>query len=189
MAVAFFSQAELEGAVSSYQNRSLTLPELYQARSAITKLYTDNGYVNSGAYIPPQELVDGTVTIAVSEGELEAIEVSGTERLDPDYVRSRLEAAAGKPVNVESLLAALQLLRLDPLIENVSAELSAGVRQGTSLLGVQIQEADPFNVTTGFSNSRSPSVGTNQRSVGLKPPQFYSVLGDEFSFGYANTDG
>ncbi|WP_052055321.1 ShlB/FhaC/HecB family hemolysin secretion/activation protein [Myxosarcina sp. GI1] len=183
-----FSQEELASAVASYQNRSLTLSELYQARSEITKLYTEEGYVNSGAYIPPQELDDGKVTIAVLEGELEAIEVRGTERLDPDYVRSRLETAADKPVNVESLLEALQLLRLDPLIASVSAELSAGVRQGTSLLDVKIEEADNFNVTTSFDNGRSPSVGTNRRAVGLNHRNLLG-FGDEFSFGYANTEG
>lgn len=183
-----FSSAELNDAVSAYKNRSLTLSELYQARSAITKLYNDNGYVNSGAYIPPQKLKDGIVTIAVLEGELEAIEISGTQRLDPDYVRSRLKSAAGKPLNVESLLAALQRLRLDPLIASVSAELSAGVRQGTSLLEVQIEEADPFNLTAGFDNSRSPSVGTNQRSIGLNHRNLLG-FGDEFGFNYGNTDG
>ncbi|MGV2827802.1 ShlB/FhaC/HecB family hemolysin secretion/activation protein [Myxosarcina sp. GI1(2024)] len=183
-----FSQEELEKAVAPYQNRSLTLSELYQARTTITKLYTDRGYVNSGAYIPPQELDTSTVTIAVLEGELEGIEVTGTERLNPDYVRSRLAKAASKPVNVESLLQALQLLRLDPLIASVSAELSAGVRQGTSLLEVQIEEADAFNVTTSFNNSRSPSIGTNQRSIGLNHRNLLG-FGDEFSFSYANTDG
>lgn len=183
-----FSQAELKKAVFTYENRPLTLSELYQARSEITKLYTDNGYVNSGAYIPPQKLNSGTVTIAVVEGELEAIEVTGTQRLNPDYVRSRLKAAAGKPVNVESLLAALQRLRLNPLIASVSAELSAGIRQGTSLLDIQIEEADPFNVTTGFNNSRSPSVGTNQRAIGLNHRNLLG-FGDEFSFNYSNTDG
>ncbi len=133
-----FSPEELQSVVSEYQGRSLSLSELFQVRSAITKLYTESGYVNSGAYIPPQELEDGTVTIAVLEGQLEGINVTGTKRLSPNYIRSRLEVAAEAPINVESLLEALQLLRLDPLIKNVSAELSAGIAPGTSSLDVEI---------------------------------------------------
>ncbi|MEO1690590.1 MAG: POTRA domain-containing protein, partial [Cyanobacteria bacterium J06631_6] len=110
-----FTEQELNQAVKSYRNRPLTLSELFQARSTITKLYTDKGYVSSGAYIPPQELANGTVQIAVLEGKLEEINVSGTEHLSEDYVASRIETAAGKPINVDSLLGALQLLRLDPL--------------------------------------------------------------------------
>ena len=183
-----FSQRELDRAIDSYRNRPLTLPELFQARSVITKLYTDRGYVSSGAYIPPQELNDGTIKIAVLEGKLEEINVSGTERLSKNYISSRIETAAGQPVDVDSLLSALQLLRLDPLIDNVSAELSAGIRPGTSLLDIQVQEADAFNVSTSFNNHRSPSVGSNQRSVGLNHRNLLG-FGDTFSFEYANTDG
>ena len=183
-----FSQQELDRAISTYRDRPLTLPELFQARSVITKLYTDLGYVSSGAYIPPQELNDGTVEIAVVEGKLEEINVSGTKHLSENYISSRIETAAGKPVNVDNLLSALQLLRLDPLIDNVSAELSAGIRPGTSLLDIQVQEADVFNLSTSFNNNRSPSVGSNQRAIGLNHGNLLG-LGDRFSFEYANTDG
>ena len=183
-----FSQKELSQAIADYRNRPLTLPELFQARSVITKLYTDKGYVNSGAYIPPQELDNGMVKIAVLEGQLEGINVSGTERLNSKYISSRIEAAAGKPVNVDSLLSALQLLRLDPLIDNVSAELSAGIQPGTSLLDIQIEEADVFNMSAGFNNQKSPSVGSIQRSVGFNHGNLLG-LGDKFNFSYSNTEG
>ena len=183
-----FSQNELDQAINSYRNRPLTLPELFQARSVITKLYTEKGYVNSGAYIPPQELNNGVVKIAVLEGELEGINIAGTKRLSSKYISDRIENAAGKPVNVESLLSALQLLRLDPLIDNVSAELSAGIRPGTSLLDIQVEEADVFNMSSSFNNNRSPSVGTIQRSIGLNNGNVLG-FGDKFNFNYTNTQG
>lgn len=183
-----FTREELAAKIKSYRNRPLTLPELFQVRSVITKLYTDQGYVNSGAYIPPQEFDDGTIKIEVLEGQLEEINVSGTKHLSPKYVSSRLEAAAGKPLNVDSLLSALQLLRLNPLIDNISAELSAGIRPGTSLLDIEIKEADVFNISTSINNNRSPSVGSNQRSVGLNHGNLFG-FGDQFNFNYTNTDG
>jgi hemolysin activation/secretion protein len=183
-----FSQEELTNAIKSYQNRPLTLPELFQARSAITKLYTDKGYVNSGAYIPPQELNNGTVKIAILEGQLESINITGIKHLNPSYIEKRISAAAGVPVNVDSLLEALQLLRLDPLIANLSAELSAGVRPGTSLLDIEIKEADVFNLSASYNNGRSPSVGTIQRSVGLNYGNLLG-FGDKFNFNYTNTKG
>ncbi len=183
-----FSQEELATAIKSFANRPLTLSELFQARSAITKLYTDKGYINSGAYIPEQELDNDSLTIAVLEGQLEGINVSGTKHLSSNYISSRIESAAGKPVNVESLLSALQLLRLDPLIKNVSAELSAGIRPGTSLLDITVEEADVFNVSTSLGNSRSPSVGTNERSIGINHGNLFG-FGDKFNFNYTNTEG
>jgi hemolysin activation/secretion protein len=183
-----FTPQELHQAVKSYLNRPLTLPELFQARSIITKLYTDQGYVSSGAYIPPQELNNGKVKITVLEGKLEGVNVSGTKHLSSNYISSRIEAAAGKPINVDALLWALQLLRLDPLIENVSAELSAGINPGTSLLDIKIKEADVFHVSTNFNNSRSPSVGTMERSVGINHGNLFG-FGDQLNLEYANTQG
>lgn len=183
-----FSPEELTEITQPFLDRPLSFAELYQARSLITKLYTDNGYINSGAYIPPQKMNSGTVTIQVIEGELEAINVTGAKRLDPKYIRKRLEIAAGKPVNTDSLLSALQMLRLDPLIDNISAELSAGVRPGTSLLDITIEEADAFKVSTNFDNGRSPSVGTDRRGIGITHNNLLG-FGDKFDFKYTNTDG
>ena len=183
-----FSQQELDRAIEPYQNRPLSLPELFEARSTITKLYTERGYVSSGAYIPPQELDDGTVEIAVLEGELAEINVVGTKHLSNNYILSRIEAAAAKPVKVDDLLSALQLLRSDPLIDNVSAELSAGIRPGTSLLDITIQEADVFNISTSLNNSSSPSIGANRRTIGLNHGNLFG-FGDRFNLEYANTDG
>ena len=183
-----FSQQELQKVIQPFVGRSLSFSELFQVRSAITKLYTDNGYINSGAYIPEQEINSGKLKVQILEGGLEEINVTGTKRLDPDYVRKRLQIAAGKPVNVDSLLEALQMLRLDPLIENISAELSAGIRPGTSLLDIEIEEADAFIVSTTFDNARSPSVGTDRRSIGVTHKNLLG-FGDRFNVQYTNTDG
>src|SRR5919202_727806 len=94
-----------------------------------------------GPLTPPQTLQGGVVTIQVVEGSLESINVTGTRRLNPDYIRSRIAIATNKPLNRERLLEALQLLQLNPLIQNLSAELSAGTEPGLSLLEVKVTEA------------------------------------------------
>ncbi|WP_238568939.1 ShlB/FhaC/HecB family hemolysin secretion/activation protein [Xenococcus sp. PCC 7305] len=183
-----FPPEQIDVILAAYQDRPLSLAELFEARSAITKLYTEQGYVNSGAYLPPQELDNGTVKIAVLEGTLEDIKISGVKRLNDSYVRSRIERYSTAPINVDELLEALQLLRLDPLIENVSAELSAGINPGTSLLEIEVEEADNFTIRTQFDNQRSPSVGTNRRGAGLEHSNLLG-FGDRITFDYINTEG
>ncbi|BAZ06820.1 ShlB/FhaC/HecB family hemolysin secretion/activation protein [Calothrix sp. NIES-3974] len=174
--------------LEKYTNRELSFVELLEARSQITKLYVDNGYVTTGAIIPPQEIKDGIVKIQVIEGELEAIKVSGVSRLNPNYIRSRLQYSIRKPVNVPQVLEALRTLQLDPLIENLSAELGAGVRPGTNVLEVRIQEADSFRTEIVLDNGRSPSVGTFRRRVQISEGNLLG-WGDGLSVGYTNTDG
>jgi hemolysin activation/secretion protein len=78
-----FSFEELAAAIKSFANRPITFAELLQARAAISDLYIRNGYITSGAFIPPQETNNGTITIQVVEGKLEDIQITGTDRLDP----------------------------------------------------------------------------------------------------------
>ncbi|MBD2252311.1 ShlB/FhaC/HecB family hemolysin secretion/activation protein [Nostoc parmelioides] len=183
-----FSQEELAKVTTEFTKRPITLAELFQARSKITELYVNKGYITSGAYIPPQTIKSGVIKIQVVEGRLEDIQITGNRRLKPNYVRSRLAIATEPPLNRESLLEALQLLQLNPLIQNLSAELSAGSRPGTSVLQVQITEAKSFNAQLALDNGRSPGVGSFRRRVQLNEANLLG-LGDNISLAYSNTDG
>ncbi|MEH2053700.1 ShlB/FhaC/HecB family hemolysin secretion/activation protein [Nostoc sp.] len=183
-----FSAQELAKATAEFTKRPISLTEIYQARSKITDLYVKNGYITSGAYIPPQTIQSGVVKIQVVEGKLEGIQVTGTRRLNPNYVRSRLAIATSPPLNRQRLLEALQLLQLNPLIQNVTAELSAGSRTGASLLEVKISEAKTFSSQIVLDNGRSPSVGSFRRRLQLNEANLLG-LGDALGVAYTNTDG
>jgi hemolysin activation/secretion protein len=183
-----FSATELAKITEPFAKRPLAIAELFQLRSAITRLYTDKGYITSGAYIPPQTLQRGVVTIQVVEGRLEAIAITGTRRLSPNYVRSRLAIATGTPLNRNRLLEALQLLQLDPLIQSLSAELSAGTRPGESVLSVRVTEAKSLTTQLTFDNARAPSVGTDRRQLQVSEGNL-TGLGDRLSAVYTNTNG
>ncbi|HEY9632119.1 MAG TPA: ShlB/FhaC/HecB family hemolysin secretion/activation protein [Coleofasciculaceae cyanobacterium] len=183
-----FSDEELAKVTAPFTNRPISFAELFQVRSAVTQLYINNGYLTSGALIPPQTLAGGVIKIQVVEGGLEAINVTGTRRLNPNYVRSRIAIATEKPLNRDRLLEALQLLQLNPLIQNLSAELAAGTQPGLSVLEVKITEAKTFGAQLGYDNNRSPSVGTDRRRVQLSEANLLG-LGDGISVSYSNTDG
>ncbi|MBD2532137.1 ShlB/FhaC/HecB family hemolysin secretion/activation protein [Nostoc flagelliforme FACHB-838] len=183
-----FSPEQLAQATAEFTKRPISLAEVYQARSKITDLYVKNGYITSGAYIPPQTIRSGVLKIQVVEGRLEGIQITGTRRLNPNYVRSRLAIATSAPLNRQRLLEALQLLQLNPLIQNVTAELSAGSQTGASLLEVQVSEAKTFSSEIVLDNGRSPSVGSFRRGLRLNEANLLG-LGDGLSLGYINTDG
>lgn len=183
-----FSPAEIEEATAKFVKRPLTLAELFQVRTTITQLYVSRGYINSGAYIPPQKLEEGVVRIQVVEGQLAEIQVTGNRRLKSDYIRSRLAVASGPPLNQEKLLEALQLLQLNPLIESISAELSAGIKPGTSMLEVRVAEAESFDLQLALDNARSPSVGSNRRQAQITEANLLG-FGDSLSVAGTNTNG
>ncbi|MEO1146112.1 MAG: ShlB/FhaC/HecB family hemolysin secretion/activation protein [Cyanobacteria bacterium J06638_22] len=182
-----FDEDEL-AAVTEPFTGDVTFAELLQARAAVTRLYTDNGYLTSGALIPPQTVENNVVVIQVVEGRLEDVDIQGNRRLNDSYIRSRLRLAGRTPLNVPRLLEGLQLLQLDPLIETISADLQAGVEPGTNRLVVSVAEADSFSVTLNLDNERSPSVGSVQQGFTVEQLNL-TGLGDRFLFEYTNTEG
>jgi hemolysin activation/secretion protein len=170
--------------------RPLSFAELLQARSAITSMYTKRKYTTTGAYIPKQQIDrDGAIiTIQIVEGRVEEIRVRGTQRLNPNYVLSRLRLGASTPLNEDKLLDSIKLLQVNPLIDSISAELRTGAKPGTNVLEVSVKEANTWNGQIFLNNSRSPSIGSLRRGVSITQANLLG-LGDGLSIGYNNTDG
>ncbi len=186
-----FSNPELAKVTAPFTNRPITFTELLQAESAVTKKYTEAGYINSGAVISAGQTLSpagAVVKIQVIEGGLEEIRVSGTKRLHPDYVRSRIKLATARPLNQNKLLEALQLLQLDPLIQTISADLSAGSRPESGILAVKVQEAKSFKAEFFADNNRAPSVGSFRRGIRVNQGNLLG-FGDGIALEYANTSG
>jgi hemolysin activation/secretion protein len=181
-------QVELDKILQPYLFRPLTFIELLEVQQAITQLYIKRGYFTSGAFIPPQTISDRTIKIKIIPGRIESIKISGLNKLHPEYIRSRLAIATQPPLNQDKLLNALQLLQLDPLIKNISAELSQGINPGESLLTIKIKEADTFSLELQLDNQSTSSIGSVSRQISLKENNLMG-FGDRFDIAYANTDG
>ncbi|MBW4506264.1 MAG: ShlB/FhaC/HecB family hemolysin secretion/activation protein [Scytonematopsis contorta HA4267-MV1] len=163
--------------------------EVVQLRSDITQLYIKNGYQTSGAFILNNQFTEsGIVQIQVVEGELERIEIKGLSRLQEDYVRSRLQLATKAPLNLKRLEESLQLLQLDPLLQQVNARLIAGTTPGRSILQVNLKEAIAFNAGIVIDNYQSPSIGSLQGAVFVNHNNL-SGFGDQFNAEYGLTRG
>jgi hemolysin activation/secretion protein len=185
-----FSPAELAKITDKYTNRSLDFAQLLQVANEITQLYVKNKYINSGAYIPGDQSFDsqgGTIEIRVIEGRVEDIVVTGTQRLNPNYVKSRIALGAGKILNIDRLLESLQLLQLDPLIKAVSTELVSGQQPGTSIVQVKVTEALNWQAGLNIANNRTPSVGEIQAQV-FATQNNLTGLGDGIGVTYGKSE-
>ena len=180
---------DIDALVQPLEGQDLTLSQLLDLRTAITDLYISNGYVTSGAFLPSgQDLSDGIVQIQVVEGSLETIQVNGLSRLRQGYVRDRIALATQPPLNISRLEDALRLLQIDPLLDQVDAELTAGSRPGQNLLILDLAEADPFSLALTADNSRSVSIGSIQGEAQLLHRNLLG-FGDAASVRYGLTEG
>ncbi len=184
-------ESEIAEIVEPYLSREISLIELLEVPRKITQAYVEKGYLTTSAKILDQVIKDQqnqVVKITIIPGTVEAINISGLDALSPRYIRSRLAKATRSPLNQNKLLAALQLLEINPLIADISAELSAGIQPNSSLLEVKITEADTFSVGLEVDNSQVISIGSFRQQISLNENNLLGI-GDRFKVAYSRSAG
>ena len=160
-----FTKAELAKLVDPFTNRDVTADDIEEARRAITVHYVDSGYINSGAIIPDQNPTNGVVTIRIVEGQLSKVDVAGNTWLWDGYIEGRLRRWTSTPLNLNRLQEGLKILRQNPNIRQVNAELRPGNAPGESQMDLKVDTGHPFRLGLQLDNQRPPSVGSGQLSL------------------------
>lgn len=184
-----FSDDELLVITEPYTHRYVSSEVLEAVRHALTLHYVNQGYINSGVVIPDQNLSSGVVTLQIVEGKLNAIRVTGSQRLKPEFVRDRFAFSSEGPLNIARLQDQLQLLLQRPFIDRINAELAPGNRLGEADLIAHVTESKrPYTASFTLDNRLSPNVGTVR---GVLSSEVYSLsgMGDTFGGNVAYAEG
>ena len=182
-----FSDAELLELVSNRVGKKVSIEELEAVRKTISKHYIDHRYVNSGAVIEDQDLAGGVLKIRVVEGWLDVVNVMNKEGwLRTGYLRKRIHREVGKPLNLDDLKLALELIRRDDKIRKINTALVPSDELGQSHLDMIVTEKKVFDVGIGISNRRPPSVGAEEAEVFFGTKNLTS-LGDTLRLNYTFT--
>jgi hemolysin activation/secretion protein len=160
-----FSSAELARLTKPFTGRELGAEDLEEVRRSITVHYVSHGFVNSGAIFPDQNPTNGVILIRIIEGKLTKIDLHGNKWLADGYIRSHLERWSEPPLNLPELQEGMQLLRQNPNVKQINAELKPGSSPGQGVLDVRVEDQQPFRLGMQFDNERPPSVGALQISV------------------------
>nr|RNJ65739.1 MAG: ShlB/FhaC/HecB family hemolysin secretion/activation protein [Leptolyngbya sp. IPPAS B-1204] len=180
-----FDRNDISNAIQAFQQKN-NLPNLTppQIADAITELYLSQGYINSLAISVEQAApATETIRIQVIEGQIGQILVSGTRRLNPSYICSRIQLGTNVPLNTARLEEQLRLLRVDPIFETVEASLRPEGIRGQSTLLIRVEEAPPFTASASVDNYSPPSVGSERVGIDLRHRNL-TGLGDELSGSY-----
>jgi hemolysin activation/secretion protein len=181
--------AAIESVTAAYAGRSMSLEEIEALRRQLTMLYVDQGYVNSGVVLAePPLTAEGVLQFDVVEGRLTSIGLTGNRYLTDQYITRRLERKLGPVLNVGEVEQSLRLMQTWPMIGTVNAEILPGDAPGSGTLDLQVRENNPFTVTFGADNHRSPSVGETQGVVSLTHRSL-THHGDYLIASYGMADG
>ena len=181
---------EIDQITKPYINKSLTFNQLREVADQITQIYQERNYITSRAIIETQDIKNGLVTIKVLEGSLERIDIkkggNETGRLNDDYLRSRVAIATVSPLNFTNLEDQLQLLRSDPLLSDIRANLISGSKPDQSVLKITFTEAKTFSTRLFTDNYGNLSSGIYRAGATLQEANLTGI-GDLASISYVRS--
>jgi hemolysin activation/secretion protein len=162
--------AQLNEVVKPWIGKSQDFNELKKAAQAVAQAYRTAGWVVR-AYLPHQDVTEGTVTIQIVEGVFGKTQLDGVppSRLSVDSVLNMVTAAqpSGKPVNADNIDRAVLLLGDLPSV-NATASLKAGAKQGETDLVLQLEEGKLFTGQISADNYGSRATGKERLAADLQ---------------------
>ena len=133
-----FSEEELVKITGFSPGGELTLSELRGMAAKIADHYHTNGYFVAQAYLPPQDIKDGAVMIAVLEGHYGSVILRNQTNLSDAQANRLLDGPeSGSTIEIAPLETRLLLLSDIPGVK-VNSVLTPGASVGTSDLIVDL---------------------------------------------------
>jgi len=186
---AHFPEAELVAATGFKPGSELSLGDLRALASKITDFYDQNGYFVAQAYLPPQDIKDGAVTIAVIEGRYGRIGLNNQTNVSDGVFEGVLDGLnSGDPVTTDPLERRLLIISDIPAVQ-VHSTLAPGTEVGTSDLTVGVTPGQHVTGTLEADNWGNPYTGQYRLGASVnfnEPFGFGDVLGARFM---ASTSG
>jgi len=181
------SSEHLRAAVAPWAGRALNFGELIHVVETIETRYKDAGYFLAQGYLPPQKIKDGAIEIAISEGQLGEARLEGESRVAADVVFAYLDYLP-KGVALRLPLLERQILLINELAGGqVSLDLQAGDREGSSDVVLVQQIENLVNGRVDLNNHGSPATGDNRIGVNLNINSVLN-LGERITAGLLTTD-
>ena len=162
-----FSNAELDALIKDGLGKRQTLSQLNILLGNITNFYRSKGYVFARAYLPPQDIKDGKVLVAIVEGKHGKTQLTNTSDVRSSVIGSILAPVSGGQVINEAALQRQMLILQDLPGIKPSAALFPGTEVGTADLRIIVNPGTKIYGTAEYDNSGGAATGRNRVSAGL----------------------
>jgi hemolysin activation/secretion protein len=166
--------AELNDQLKDFIDQELTISQLQRAAPTLIAYYARKGYL-ARVVLPPQEVLNGIVSISVIEGRRGGLQVERKDgsRVDAARVRAFVERrlGAGSAMNIANLEESLNILNDQPGVIARSS-VAPGSGEGGVDVVVTAEDKPLWNFALGANNHGARASGTAQVNgyVGLANP-------------------
>ena len=162
------TNAQLQKLLAGYLNHPITVDDLQAATAQIAEYYrTQNWLVR--AYLPKQDISNGTVTINIVEATIGGLVIDNkSKRVSDSRVETWVYGQIPKDstLSLDKLDRALLMLNDLPDIE-VTSSLQAGDKEGQSIVNLAVVDQPLVDGTVGVDNYGMNSTGQNRATANL----------------------
>lgn len=155
-----FSETELIAASGFVPGSSLDLTQLRALAARVSAFYNERGYFLTQAYLPPQEITDGVVTIAVVEARYGEVGIDNSSNLRDGVARGLLGGLDSGDLVASAPLERRLLLLSDLPGITVRSTLAPGSAVGTSDLNIAIEPGRRITGSIEADNGGNRYTGT-----------------------------
>jgi hemolysin activation/secretion protein len=164
-----------------------TLTDVEAARTALEKLYHDNGFATVYVDIPPQNVTEGVVRLRATEGRLERADIGGARYFSERELRVQLPAATtGSVLKIPDLQRQLGEVNKQTADRQVVPILKAGSAPGTVDLALQVHDELPLHGSLELNNQATIDTRPLRAIAALSYDDLWGRL-DKIAFQYQAT--
>lgn len=183
-------KTELRAILAPYENRRLTLADIYEAADKVTTLYRSRGYLVAKAYVPAQDARKGMLRFKIVVGRYGTITLKNESLVRDSFLRGVIDQAlAGSPFIHQDELERAMLLTSDlPGAAMPRVAIARGQHPETSDFTFNVPEARRVDGYLLADNFGSPYTGRDRLTGGVNLNSPLGV-GDRLSaFGIVTDD-
>ena len=155
---AFLTKEQLDAIAAPYIGRKVDISEIQRIVKGVNDLYAEKGIVTAAATLPPQNLKDGLLKIALTEGKLGQIVIKGNTRTNDEYIRGQVRTQPGQVVDVPLLTREIAGFNKTGVAQ-VQASLGSGASFGLTDIQLAVIEPPALSVSLFGDNQGIESVG------------------------------
>lgn len=161
-------RAALASALLSALGKPLSAHEIAALQAKVAAVYRSFGMPFISVTAPPQEITDGVVqlrVIAFRAGTITVDGANGSPLPDADVIEAGIRLKSGDTIDGSQLSEDIDWLNRNPY-RHVGAVFSPGEAIALSDLSMEVDEAKPWTLSAGWSNSGSTATGLQRYSIG-----------------------
>lgn len=157
---------ELTALLSDFTQKELTVSQIYEAAGKVTAMYEKKGYFAAKAYIPEQEIENGSVKIKIVEAKYGNINIK-----NDSLVRDMISVSVAEKLKKEMVLSTqglertLMLLNETPGIKVESVSIKEGVKPEESDIDINLSKTDRLSGYAMYDNYGGKYIGKNRLSL------------------------